>query len=337
MVAAAGRFNESTIILSGMSKAKVWTAEVPADYAGRRLDQALAALFPDATRSQLQQWIADGRVSVGGRVPRKRDKVRGGEQIRIDVPPPVPTTSMPEAIALDIVYEDDSLLVLNKPAGLVVHPGAGNRQGTLLNALLHHAPALAQLPRAGIVHRLDKDTSGLMVVAKTERARQRLIRDLQARKVSRDYVAVVNGVMIAGGTVEAPIGRHYTERTRMAVTERGKAAVSHYRVMKKYRAHTLVQVSLESGRTHQIRVHMAHIKFPIVGDPVYGGRLRIPAAASPRLVELLHNFKRQALHAAKLSLIHPETGEVMRWAASVPADMAELMEALAEDARGKGE
>ncbi|HEY8553474.1 MAG TPA: 23S rRNA pseudouridine(1911/1915/1917) synthase RluD [Burkholderiales bacterium] len=319
-----------------MSEAKRWTAEIPPEYAGRRLDQALAALFPDVTRSQLQQWIEAGRVLVGGRAPRKRDRVKGGEAVVIDVPPS-DSAPVAEDIALDIVHEDDDLLVLNKPPGLVVHPGAGNPRGTLLNALLHHAPALAQLPRAGIVHRLDKDTSGLLVVAKAERARQALIRALAAREVKREYVALVNGVMVAGGTVEAPIGRHPVERTRMAVTGRGKAAVTHYRVLKKYRAHTLVQVSLESGRTHQIRVHLAHIRYPIVGDPVYGGRPRIPPAADPALAEQLRAFRRQALHAAKLALVHPTTGRELRWAASVPPDMAALMELLAADARAHAE
>lgn len=323
----------TTIIPIGMDKAKLRVAEIPPDLAGRRLDQALAALFPEVTRSQLQQWIADGRVSVGDRLPRKRDKVAGGERVEIRVPPAPPTTSEAESIPLEVVYEDESLLVVNKPAGLVVHPGAGNPKGTLLNALLHHAPGLARLPRAGIVHRLDKDTSGLLVVAKNERARQHLMRDLEARRIRREYIAIVNGVMVAGGTVEAPIGRHRVERTRMAVTARGRAAVSHYRVIRKYRAHTLVQVSLESGRTHQIRVHMAHLRFPIVGDPVYGGRLRIPAGASPQLAEHLRGFKRQALHAAKLSLTHPDTGQELYWAAPVPPDMSGLMEALAADAK----
>jgi 23S rRNA pseudouridine1911/1915/1917 synthase len=314
-----------------MSNATHRVAEIPRELAGQRLDRVLAAVFPDVTRSQLQQWIADGRVTVGARVPRKRDKVAGGERVEVRLPPPRESDASAESIPLDIVHEDASLLIVNKPAGLVVHPGAGNPRGTLLNALLHHAPSLAQLARAGIVHRLDKDTSGLMVVAKTERARQRLTRDLEARRVKRDYVAIVQGVMISGGTIDAPIGRHRVDRTRMTVTHRGREAVSHYRVMKKYRAHTLVQVSLESGRTHQIRVHMAHIRFPIIGDPVYGGRLRIPAGASTRLTEAMQSFKRQALHAAKLSLTHPESGEMLRWATSVPPDMGELMEALAED------
>jgi 23S rRNA pseudouridine1911/1915/1917 synthase len=313
-----------------MSNATLRAAIIPLELAGRRLDQALAAVFPDVTRSQLQHWIAAGRITVDGRAPRKRDKVTGGEGVEIRLPPPE-CAAIAEPIALDIVHEDASLLVVNKPAGLVVHPGAGNPRGTLLNALLHHAPDLARLARAGIVHRLDKDTSGLMVVAKTEGARQRLARDLEARRVKRDYVAIVHGVMISGGTIDAPIGRHRVDRTRMTVTGRGREAVSHYRVMKKYRAHTLVRVSLESGRTHQIRVHLAHIRFPIVGDPVYGGRLRVPAGASPALSERLRDFKRQALHAAKLSLTHPESGEDLRWTASVPKDMGELMEALAQD------
>ena len=307
-------------------------ARIPADHAGRRLDQALAALFPDVTRSQLQQWIEDGRVSIDDRLPRKRDKVHGGEQVEIRLPPLKDMTPAAEAIPLEVVHEDDALLVIDKPAGLVVHPGAGNPAGTLLNALLHHAPMLAQLPRAGIVHRLDKETSGLMVVAKTERARQRLTRDLEARAVEREYITIVTGAMIAGGTVEAPIGRHRGDRTRMAVTERGKAAVSHYRVLKRYRVHTLLQVNLESGRTHQIRVHMAHLRFPVLGDPVYGGRLRLPPDADEHLIELLRGFKRQALHAAKLTLTHPESGERLRWATSVPVDMSELMQALARDA-----
>jgi 23S rRNA pseudouridine1911/1915/1917 synthase len=315
-----------------MNKAKPWAGVVPPECRGRRLDQALAVMLPDVTRAQLQAWIAEGRVRLDGRAPRKRDKVQGGERVEIDVPPPPTSALSPEAVALDIVYEDEALLVLNKPPGLVVHPGAGNPAGTLANALLHHAPRVAELPRAGIVHRLDKDTSGLMVVAKTERARQRLIRALAAREVKRDYVAIVQGVMIAGGTVEAPIGRHPVERTRMAVTARGKAALTRYRVLRKYRAHTLVQASLESGRTHQIRVHMAHLRFPIVGDPVYGGRARMPPDATPELAQALRAFRRQALHAAKLALVHPETGAAMRWAASVPPDMAALMQALAADA-----
>jgi 23S rRNA pseudouridine1911/1915/1917 synthase len=318
------------MILAGMTEAKR-SARIPIECAGQRLDQALVAVFPDVTRSQLQQWIEEGRVSLDERLPRKRDKVRGGEHVELRWPPLADATAVAEAIPLDIVYEDDALLVINKPAGLVVHPGAGNASGTVMNALLHHAPALAQLPRAGIIHRLDKETSGLMVVAKTEPARQCLIRDLAARAVEREYITIVTGVMISGGTIDAPIGRHPNERTRMAVSDRGKTAVSHYRVLKKYRVHTLLQVKLESGRTHQIRVHMAHLRFPVVGDPVYGGRLRLPPDADPTLIERLRGFKRQALHAAKLALTHPLSGEHLQWAASVPTDMSELMQALAKD------
>jgi 23S rRNA pseudouridine1911/1915/1917 synthase len=308
-------------------------ARIPAELSGKRLDQALAALFPDFTRSRLQQWIEGGQVQLNGARARKRDKVAEGDAIALDVPPPVELHDTAQAIPLDVVHEDDELLVINKPPGLVVHPGAGNREGTLLNALLHHAPALASLPRAGIVHRIDKDTSGLLVIAKTEHARQHLIAQLQDKTMGREYVTIVCGVMIAGGTVDAPIGRHRVDRQRMAVTSAGKDAVSHYRVMKKYRAHTLVQVTLESGRTHQIRVHMAHLKFPVFGDPTYGGRLHIPKGASDKLAELLRGFKRQALHAMKLTLVHPANGKRMQWTASVPEDMSKLMEELARDAR----
>ena len=311
----------------------ILSARIPREYAGRRLDRALAARFPDITRSQMQRWIKDGRVLLDAAVPGKSDKVAGGEQVEVRVPPPPETGWRAQPIPLTVVYEDDDLIVVNKPPGLVVHPGAGNPEGTLLNALLNHAPRQARLPRAGIVHRLDKDTSGLLVVAKTERARQDLIRQLQQRTLGREYVALVNGVLTAGGTIEAPIGRHRHDRTRMTVTARGKEAVSHYRVLKKYRAHTLAQVRLESGRTHQIRVHMAHLKHPVVGDPTYGGRLRLPKDASARLRSALQGFRRQALHAAKLSLVHPVTGEKMQWAASVPRDMHVLMEELAKDAR----
>lgn len=309
------------------------SATIPPGLSGQRLDQALPALFTDITRSRLQQWIEDGRVTLNGRVPRKRDKVREGDAVELIIPPPVGSAWKAQSLPLEIVYEDSELLVINKPPGLVVHPGAGNPEGTLLNALIAHAATLAKLPRAGIVHRLDKDTSGLLVVAKTERTRQNLIEQLRQHSVEREYLAIVNGVMVAGGTIEAPIGRHHTQRTRMAVSSQGKPAISHYRVMKKYRAHTLVQVKLESGRTHQIRVHMAHLHYPVVGDPVYGGRLRIPAGASENLKIVLRGFKRQALHALKLSLVHPGTDKRMQWASSVPEDMSKLMEALASDAK----
>jgi len=313
------------------------TLQVPAGCERLRVDQALAQILPEFTRSQLQQWIHDGRVTVDGSPPRKRDRLKGGETISLQIPARAELTDRPQAMALRIVHEDDDILVIDKPAGLVVHPGAGNREHTLLNALLHHAPDLALLPRAGIVHRLDKETSGLLVVAKNEVARQSLIGQLQDRTMSREYVAIVNGVLVAGGTVEAAIGRHRTDRKRMAVTDRGKPAISHFRVLKKYRAHTLVQVRLESGRTHQIRVHMAHIHHPVVGDPVYGGRARLPKGATTSLREYLRQFRRQALHAMKLGLVHPATDERLQWSSSVPADMHELMEVLAADHRVAGE
>ncbi len=316
-----------------MTQENKLSARIPPELNGQRLDQALATLFADITRSQLQRWIKEGRVLLNSRAPLKRDKVKEGDAIEINPPAAMNREWQAQAIPLEIVHEDEAILVIHKPAGLVVHPGAGNPQGTLLNALLNHVPKLAQLPRAGIVHRLDKDTSGLLVVAKSERARQNLIEQLQARSVEREYLAIVNGVMVAGGTIDAAIARHRKQRTRMAVSERGKPAVSHYRVIKKYRAHTLVQVKLESGRTHQIRVHMAHLNYPVVGDPVYGGRLKIPAGSSEDLKNILRNFKRQALHALKLGLIHPQTAKPMQWATSVPKDMSELMEALARDAK----
>lgn len=316
-----------------MTEPHTITLELSAEHAGRRLDRTLALLLPEFSRSQLQQWIAGGQVKVDGRIPRKRDTVHGGERVELRMPPPAPTAARAQAMPLGIVYEDADILVVNKPPGLVVHPGAGHREGTLLNALLHHLPSLAALPRAGIVHRLDKDTSGLLVVAKTEAARRSLIAQLQTRILGREYIALVEGVPVTGGTVAAAIGRHRRDRTRMAVTPRGKKAVSHYRVLKKYRAHALVQVKLESGRTHQIRVHMAHLKHPIVGDPVYGGRLRLPRGRSVALAQHLRAFRRQALHAVKLALVHPTTGKTMSWAASVPADMGELMEALGRDAK----
>lgn len=311
-----------------------FSAVLPSEVAGLRLDQALVRLRPDITRSTWQLWMEDGRVLLNGAPARKRDRVAGGETVSVEIPPPKTSEHAAEAIPLVVVYEDEAIVVLDKPPGLVVHPGAGNAEGTLLNALLHHAPALAALPRAGIVHRLDKDTSGLMVVAKTEAARQRLIAQLDTRSMSREYLAVVNGVLIAGTTVEAAIGRHHVDRKRMAVTARGKPAVSHVRILKKFRGHTLVQVKLESGRTHQIRVHLAHIKYPVVGDPVYGGRAKLPKGARPALVTALQGFRRQALHAARLTLDHPETGERMQWEAPLPEDMRLLIAELEKDAKG---
>lgn len=305
---------------------------IPASCAGKRLDLALAELCPQYSRSRLQEWLRQGYVRWAGSQPRGADKVKGGEIIELHVPQALEPRWQAQAIPLEVVYEDDDLLVVNKPTGLVVHPGPGNREGTLLNALLHHAPTLHQIARAGIVHRLDKDTSGLLVVAKSEPTRMHLIEQLRTRSLKREYVAIVNGVMIAGGDIDAPIGRHPRQRTRMAVRVRGKSAVSRYRVKARYRAHTLVEVRLQSGRTHQIRVHLAHIGFPIVGDPLYGGRLRMPPDCSEDLRQALQIFRRQALHAVGLGLVHPTRGEYMTWNAPMPDDMRQLIGALQHDA-----
>ena len=305
---------------------------IPEHLNGQRLDQALAALMPDWSRSRLQQWIRDGQVRLDGRLPRARDRVHGGEAVRIDAVFKADTGCLPEDIPLDIAYEDSDLLVINKPAGLVVHPAVGNPNGTLQNALLHHDPELARLPRAGIVHRLDKETSGLMVVARSPVAHKKLVEALQARSVQREYLTVVYSVMTAGGEVNAPIGRHPVDRKRMAVVAGGRDAVTHYRVEERYRAHSLVRVRLETGRTHQIRVHMAHIRCPVVGDPVYGGRLRLPRGAGEQLQAVLQGFRRQALHAARLAFTHPGSGQAVSWQAPLPDDMTRLVEALRQDA-----
>lgn len=302
---------------------------------GSRLDQALAELFPDFSRSRLQQWVKDGSVLVDGKVLRSKDKLLGGESIEIDVQLEAETTFTPEPIPLDIVYQDESLLVINKPAGLVVHPAAGNWQGTLLNALLHHDPAIATVPRAGIVHRLDKETTGLLVVARTLEAQTALVEQLQAREFTREYDAVVNGVLTGGGTVDEPIGRHPVDRKRMAVVRNGKPAVTHYRLAERFRAFTYIKVQLETGRTHQIRVHMAYRHNPLVGDPVYGGRLRIPSGCTPELEQMLRHFHRQALHASRLGLTHPQSGEYMEWTAPPPEDFQTLLEVLRQDMRSE--
>jgi 23S rRNA pseudouridine1911/1915/1917 synthase len=309
---------------------------IPEHLNGRRLDQALAELVPDYSRSRLQQWIRDGQVRLDERLPRVRDRVHGGEAVRIDAVFNTDTGCLPEDIPLDVVYEDSDLLVINKPAGLVVHPAAGNPDGTLQNALLHHDPELARLPRAGIVHRLDKETSGLMVVARSPTAHKKLVAALQARSVKREYLAVVHSVMTAGGEINAPLGRHPVDRKRMAVVAGGREAVTRYRVEERYRAHTLVRIRLETGRTHQIRVHMAHIRCPVVGDPVYGGRSRLPRGAGEHLQSVLQGFRRQALHAAQLAFTHPGSGQAVSWEAPLPEDMAALIEALRDDARLAG-
>lgn len=299
---------------------------------GQRLDQALAELFPDYSRTRIKEWILQDRVTLDGQVANTpREKVVAGQQVHVNVELADDTRWDAQNIELNIVYEDEHILVIDKPAGLVVHPAAGHADGTLLNALLHHAPELASVPRAGIVHRLDKDTTGLMVVAKSLEAHTNLVAQLQARTVSRIYEAIVVGVVTAGGTVDAPIGRHSQQRQKMAVSKTGKPAVSHYRVLERFRSHTHVRVKLETGRTHQIRVHMAHIHFPLVGDPVYGGRFRIPPAANPLLVESLRDYPRQALHARFLELEHPASGERMGWESELPDDFVELLNLLRGD------
>ncbi|HEV2538515.1 MAG TPA: 23S rRNA pseudouridine(1911/1915/1917) synthase RluD [Frateuria sp.] len=309
-------------------------AQVPLSAAGRRFDQALAEMFPDYSRSRLTGWIKAGAVTLDGAVAPPRQLLRGGEQVRLEAELASEVESAPEAIALAVVHEDAHLLVLDKPAGLVVHPGAGNPSGTLLNALLHHDPALAQLPRAGIVHRLDKDTSGLMVVARSLAAHTALVEMLSRHAVERQYEAVVQGTLVAGGTVDAPIGRHLGDRLRQAVRdeEDGKHAITHYRLRERFRAHSLIQCNLETGRTHQIRVHLAHIHHPLVGDPLYGGSLRLPKGATPELVAALRGFRRQALHAERLAFEHPVTGEAMAFEAKRPADMEALIAVLRADA-----
>lgn len=313
---------------------KIEEFRLPLEYVGQRLDQALADLYPDISRSRMQSWIKQGHVTVDGEPVVPKIKVKGGEAVKI-VPQAdeVCVTMTPEAISLNIVFEDDEMLIINKPAGLVVHPGAGNPDGTLQNALLHHAPQTVDVPRAGIVHRIDKQTTGLLVVAKTLRAHVSLVDQLSERAFQREYDAVVYGRIISGAMIEAPIGRHPRDRKKMSVQEGGREAITHYRVKQRFRHHTHVTAKLETGRTHQIRVHMAHIHHPLVGDPVYGGRLKTPAGATPELLEVLHSFHRQALHAATLGVVHPVSGESMVFHAEPPADFLELVRVLAEDTK----
>jgi 23S rRNA pseudouridine1911/1915/1917 synthase len=304
---------------------------LPDELVGLRLDQALSKLLPTHSRTQIQEWIKNGEILLDGQSPRTKDIVIGGETISINASLKVQPTYEAQSIALNIVYEDDALLVINKPTGMVVHPGAGNSRSTLLNALLHHNPDLQKLPRAGILHRLDKNTSGLLVIAKTAEALQNLSAQLKARTITRIYQTIVAGILTSGGTVNLPIGRHPIQRKRMAVQDNGKPAVTHFRVMERYRAHTRIKVQLETGRTHQIRVHMAHTQRAILGDPIYGGRLQLPRGATPELIAELRGFKHQALHAYELGLVHPVSQQSMTWRAALPADMQHLIDVLRND------
>jgi 23S rRNA pseudouridine1911/1915/1917 synthase len=286
--------------------------------AGTRLDQALTKLLPDYSRTQVQEWIKNQEVQLNGKPTKTRYNVIGGEIVVIDGTIKAQHAWEAQNITLSVIYEDDAILVINKPVGMVIHPAAGNFKSTLLNALLHHAPSLQSLPRAGIIHRLDKDTSGLLVIAKTQAALHHLSLQMKERTITRIYQAIVAGILTSGGK-------------GMAVIETGKPAVSHYRVMERYRAHTRVKVQLETGRTHQIRVHMAHIHYPVLGDQTYSGRLQLPKGATPELVTMLRQFKRQALHAFELGLVHPTTLEPMTWRAPLPDDMKQLIEVLRTD------
>jgi 23S rRNA pseudouridine1911/1915/1917 synthase len=317
-VEATGEFREHALTLAP-------------EAAGLRFDQALAQALPQYSRARLKTWIESGAVQVDGRPLRGKDRVLGGEQVRIHAQLPAQSRVQAEAMPLNVLFRDRAVLVIDKPAGLVVHPGAGNVRHTLQNALLALDPKLALVPRAGLVHRLDKDTSGLLLVARTPEAHTALTAAMAARQITREYLAVCTGAMTGGGTIDEPIGRHRTLRTRMAVRSDGRPAVSHYRIERRFRAHTLVRVTLETGRTHQIRVHLAHIGFPVVGDPVYGGRRRLAKGSSPALAAELQAFPRQALHAARLKLTHPLTHREHEWRSPLPEDMQRLLGALEAD------
>lgn len=305
-----------------------FSLEITEKFAGMRLDKALAELLPDYSRATLQQWLKRGLVQMDGQSVKQKVRLSGGEILEISIPPATPTDCPAQYMELDIIDQDADLLVLNKPAGVVVHPGAGNTDNTLLNGLLYFDPSLRVLPRAGLVHRLDKDTSGLLVVARSEVARRQLIEQLQDHSMHRGYLAVVNGVMVSGETIEQPIGRHRQQRVRMCVTEHGKPAVTHVRVSRKFRRHCLLDVSLETGRTHQIRVHLSWRGFPLVGDKLYTSRVSLPPASSHELTTTLQQFSRQALHATQLSLCHPITGKQKQWQQPPPADLEHLIEQL---------
>lgn len=308
----------------------VHTKNVPIAMAGLRLDRILANLFPEYSRSKLQTWVKVGKVYVNGQQREGKYLLKGDESIVLNAEVEPVVKCQAENIPLDVVHEDETLLIINKPAGMVVHPAIGNWQGTLQNALLHHQPKLSSVPRAGIVHRLDKATSGLLIIAKTTQAYTHLVKQLQNRDIDREYLAITQGRMIAGGTVNAPLGRHQINRTRKTVRADGKPAITHYRIIQRFAQHTYIRVKLETGRTHQIRVHMAHVRYPLLSDPLYGGRLRTPPHCSKTLAVQLHTFKRQALHATRLKLTHPQSGKPYAWEAPLPSDMQLMLEALVE-------
>ena len=302
-------------------------------FSGYRLDQALSQMMPDYSRSRIQDWIKSGFITLNDKIVKPREKVYLGDRLNLDIPETTKTFDSPEPIEFDVLYEDEHLFVINKPAGLVVHPAAGHQTGTLVNGLLFREPRLEQLPRAGIVHRLDKDTSGVMVVARSLQAHGALVEALQLREVKREYLAIARGVITAGRTVDEPVGRHPVDRKRMSIQQSGKHAVTHFTVAERYRHHTLIDVQLETGRTHQIRVHMAHIRYPLLGDPVYGGRFSLPAGVSAELEQALRGFKRQALHARRLSFEHPLSGDALSFEAVIPDDMQNMIEVLKRDAQ----
>jgi len=303
---------------------------IPDRLIGQRIDAAIAKMLPDYSRSKITTWVKSGGALINGKTFKPKEKVLGGEIVSLTIKQEKTNDWQAEDIPLDIVFEDDDIIVVNKPVGLVTHPGAGNWTGTLANALLHLDPNLANLDRAGIVHRLDKNTSGLMVVARSELAQKNLVEQLQTHSVSREYSAIVYGHMISGGTVDEPIGRDPKDRIKQAVVEDGKDAVTHYRVIDRFAHHTHVKAILETGRTHQIRVHMSYIDHPLIADPMYGGKIRFPKKADEQLKDVLKGFKRQALHAKKLTLTHPISGEEMSWKAPLPQDLQDLLKVLQE-------
>ena len=311
-------------------------ARIPIQSHGMRLDQVVAELFPDYSRNRLAAWIKEGRLTVDGKTMKPRDKALASAHVVLEVVDEPVIDWQPQTLPLDVIFEDEHILVVNKPAGMVVHPAAGHTDGTLVNALLGYAPELDTLPRGGIVHRLDKETSGIMFVARSALAHKSLVAQLSERTVSRTYCAVCTGALTGGGKIDAPIDRHPTARTKMAVVADGKPAVTHYRIAHRFKHYTQLQVNLETGRTHQIRVHMAHRKWPLIGDPVYAGRQRIPAGASEALITALRNFPRQALHAQALEFEHPATGDWLEFETELPDDLVELLEVLDSEDRFGG-